>query len=511
MIDNLEEAREVLNALVAANQLLGLDVETTGLNPRLDKLCLIQVSNGRETVIFNVLHIGALTALKPAFDKLRAVAHNAVFDMSFLQAQGINRLWIAPCWHTMSLTRERRSLKDLAQYYLDFTLDKTPQTSDWSGELSEEQLRYAAQDAETVLGLFTTLQGKLQERESLAAYQQVRDAQPFVVAMQLNGMAIDQASYRIMLESLKTQCERLQQQWCEQVPDCNFNSPKQVSAWIANERLEPDDDWPKTPSGDYSTTADDLMVYGVGLSGSAAHIVKDILLPLKRVHKEVSAFGDKFLDCIDATTGRIHASFNLAGAVTGRMSCSKPNLQQIPRQGRYREMFRVAEGHKLVIADYSQMELRIAAIIADEQVLLDAYQQGQDTHRLTAALILGKEPEEISTDERQLAKAVNFGLLYGQGVPGLQAYAASSYGVNINIAEANAYREAWFDSYPAFARWHDLSYRLARHEMMVSTPSGKKALLHQHRVQRSQRVETGGGLQYARSRRCRRSPLGGDG
>ena len=277
-----------------------------------------------------------------------------------------------------------------------------------------------------------------------------------------------------MLESLKTQYEQLQQQWCEQVPGCNFSSPKQVSAWIAKERLEPDDDWPKTPSGDYSTTADDLMVYGVGLSGSAAHIVKDILLPLKRVHKEVSAFGDKFLDCIDATTGRIHASFNLAGAVTGRMSCSKPNLQQIPRQGRYREMFRVAEGHKLVIADYSQMELRIAAIIADEQVLLDAYQQGQDTHRLTAALILGKEPEEISKDERQLAKAVNFGLLYGQGAPGLQAYAASSYGVNIDIAEANAYREAWFDSYPAFARWHDLSYRLAKHEMMISTPSGRK-------------------------------------
>jgi len=277
-----------------------------------------------------------------------------------------------------------------------------------------------------------------------------------------------------MLDGLKKQHAELLQGWQEAVPQVNFSSPQQLSTWIATELSEPNDNWTKTAGGSYSTKADDLMLHKEDLNESAATVVSTILLPLKRINKEISAFGDKFLSHIDDKTDRIHASFNLAGTVNGRMSCSSPNLQQIPRQSHYRQMFTAAEGHKLVIADYSQMELRIAAILADEQTLLTAYLQGHDTHRLTAALILGKEPDEISKEERQLAKAVNFGLLYGQGAPGLQAYAASSYGVTIDIGEAIAYRDAWFDSYPAFARWHNLSYRLVKNDMMVSTPSGRK-------------------------------------
>src|SRR4051794_18369785 len=125
-------------------------------------------------------------------------------------------------------------------------------------------------------------------------------------------------------------------------------------------------------------------------------------------------------------TGRIHPSFNLAGTVTGRMSSSEPNMQQVPREREFRRLFKAPPGRAFVIADYSQMELRVAAIIAGEEALLEAYRGGKDTHRLPAGMLLAKPAGDVTKEERQLAKAVNFGLLYGQGAKGLQDYAASS-------------------------------------------------------------------------------------
>ncbi|MCW5601398.1 DNA polymerase [Nitrosomonas sp.] len=474
VIGNLEDMVYVLDELAAANQLVGLDIETTGLNPRRDKICLIQLSSGLETVIFDVRRHDDLSALKEPLERIHAVAHNAVFEMSFLQMHGISlKLECTQLAHHV-LTGDCKSLKDLSKDYLHISLDKTQQTSDWSGDHSEDQLNYAAQDAEVVLLLFNTLKEKLQERDVMAAYERVRNAQPFVVAMQLNGINIDQTGYRTMLDDLKVQYNQLKQQWEEQVPGVNFNSPQQLSNWIARGLLKSEDDWPKTDSGHYSTSTSDIQLNKAKLNSAAIAVVDTLLLPLKQVSKKISAFGDQFLNYIDKETGKIYPSYNLAGTVTGRMSCSKPNLQQIPRDERYRKMFHAPVGYKLVIADYSQMELRIAAIIADEGTLLDAYQQGRDTHQLTAALILGKKPEDVSKEERQLAKAVNFGLLYGQGAAGLQEYASNSYGVDISMHEAEEYRAAWFESYPTFAHWHQQAWDIARQTMMVSTPGGRK-------------------------------------
>nr|WP_281721132.1 DNA polymerase [Nitrosomonas nitrosa] len=474
VIDNVEDAVPILEKYAASGQLVGLDIETTGLNPRRDKICLIQLSDGLETVIIDVRRHDDLSALKEPLKRIHAIAHNAVFDMSFLQMHGISlNLECTQLAHHV-LTGDCKSLKDLSKDYLDITLDKTQQTSDWSGDLSEDQLNYAARDAEVVLLLFNTLQEKLQERDVMAAYERVRNAQPFVVAMQLNGINIDQTGYRTMLDDLKVQYDQLKQQWEEQVPGINFNSPQQLSNWIARGLLKSEDDWPKTDSGHYSTSTSDIQLNKAKLNSAAIAVVDTLLLPLKQVSKKISAFGDQFLNYIDKETGKIYPSYNLAGTVTGRMSCSKPNLQQIPRDERYRKMFHAPVGYKLVIADYSQMELRIAAIIADEGTLLDAYQQGRDTHQLTAALILGKKPEDVSKEERQLAKAVNFGLLYGQGAAGLQEYASNSYGVDISMHEAEEYRAAWFESYPTFAHWHQQAWDIARQTMMVSTPGGRK-------------------------------------
>jgi DNA polymerase-1 len=126
-----------------------------------------------------------------------------------------------------------------------------------------------------------------------------------------------------------------------------------------------------------------------------------------------------------------------------------------------------------VIADYSQVELRVAAMIAGEAKMLDAFAEGRDVHRLTAGMILGKSADGVDKGERQLAKAVNFGLLFGQGAKGLQSYAAKSYGVEITLTEAARHREAWFDAYPAFRRWHTRSAREAKKTLSVRTPAGR--------------------------------------
>jgi DNA polymerase I len=137
------------------------------------------------------------------------------------------------------------------------------------------------------------------------------------------------------------------------------------------------------------------------------------------------------------------------------MSCSSPNVQYIPNKsklGKLRECIVASEGHRLIKADYSQIELRIVAKIAGEEKMLEAYRNGEDLHHATARSITGRE--EVTREDRQLAKAVNFGLLYGQGATGLLTYARDKYGVEMEIEQAAEYRERWVQTYPAIRAWH---------------------------------------------------------
>src|SRR5262249_46588280 len=143
------------------------------------------------------------------------------------------------------------------------------------------------------------------------------------------------------------------------------------------------------------------------------------------------------------------------GAESGRMSSSNPNLQNIPRGSEYRRCFTAPPGRCLIKADYSQIELRIAAKVADERVMIAAYQSGQDLHRLTAARVLGKPDGEVTKADRQIAKSLNFGLVYGMGWRGLKGYALTNYGVVLTDAQARGYRDGFFKAYPGLRAWHD--------------------------------------------------------
>ena len=184
------------------------------------------------------------------------------------------------------------------------------------------------------------------------------------------------------------------------------------------------------------------------------HPLARALLQYRKTTKVLGTYGPSLLEKVEED-GRIYASWWQIGAGTGRMACSKPNLQNLPPETR--KHVEAPEGRVLVKADYSQIELRIAAKISGDERMLRAFVEGQDIHTITARSISGKE--QVSKEDRKLAKAVNFGLLYGMGPAGLRHYAQGSYGVEMTSKEAERYWRGYFQTYPGLKAWHDREYR----------------------------------------------------
>ena len=194
----------------------------------------------------------------------------------------------------------------------------------------------------------------------------------------------------------------------------------------------------------------------------------------RKYSKLLSGFLHPLPAQIHPVTGRLHPKYGQIGAYSGRMCCWGPNIQQIPRETRFRSCFRAPEGRILVLADYSQIELRVAAQISGDVRMKSAYSKGEDLHRLTASLISDTAPEKVSASQRQAAKAVNFGLIFGMGAAGLQQYAAQSYGVDMTLDEAVKFRDSFFRAYAGIGWWHhDLK---AGHFTEGRTLTGRKFL-----------------------------------
>ena len=232
--------------------------------------------------------------------------------------------------------------------------------------------------------------------------------------------------------------------------------------------------WPRTESGKkLSTARGDLLDHLSLLSGTHQNIVQSLLLPLLTIESVTNTYGAKLADQLSDVTGRLHPNFSLTGTTTGRLTSSAPNIQGFPGRAAFRDVIAAPSGRMLVVADYNAMELRVAAQIAGETKLIEGFKAGEDPHRMTAALLLQKPPELVTKEERQLAKAVNFGLLFGQGPKGLSKYADSKYGVKMSLEEAAAYRKAWLAGYPSIQRWQKQHNRKCLAELSVRTPSGR--------------------------------------
>jgi DNA polymerase-1 len=432
--------------------LVGLDIETTGLAPRADRMRLLSlttdtIAGGMFTYVIDCMGVD-LTMLFEVMEEKAIVVHNAAFDLAFLSRMGFT----AGIVHdTMLMARalmmggpdfHRCSLKDCARRELDLDLDKGHQKADWSGVLDAGMLAYAARDALTHRRLYDALLPKIAKAGLTEIVAVEERALPAFVWMAQAGVGFDRAAWQALAEEARQEADDLTRRLDDAAPvrpgrlsrsgAWRWDSPQQVKLALEAAGCPVED------------TGDDTLA-------AIDHPLADLLRQYRAARKRLGTYGDDWLQRV-ADDGRIYPSWNQLGTVAGRTSCSNPNLQQVPRDKRYRRCFAAPDGRLLVKADYSQLQLRIAAKVANESRMLAAYRAGEDLHTLTARQITGRQV--VTKDDRQLAKAVNFGLLFGLGAKGLRGYAKSNYGLDLTEAEASRYRKAFFSAYPGLARWH---------------------------------------------------------
>lgn len=429
------EVAEVLPRLMEA-PVLGLDLETSGLDPHQDRVRLLSLATPQGEVFLLDVYSVPLATLEALFGEEGPilVGHNLKFDLDFLLAGGLwrgsgRRLFDTGLAHQVLHAAPRMpGLGELAPW-----LDKSLQRSDWRGFLSKEQIAYAARDALAPLHLYPRYMADLHGAGLLRVMDLELRALPAIAWMEVSGVPFDPALW----EEAAAEAEREREELLNRLPfGLNWNSQPQVLRYLRAEGLDLPDTREET------------------LAQHRHHPLVELLLQYRGVSKRLSTYGRDWTGFLHPRTGRLHPSWQQIGAETGRMACRKPNLQQVPREPALRRSFRPREGRVLIKADFSQIELRIAAQVAGERRMLQAFREGLDLHALTAAKVLGKPLEAITKADRQLAKALNFGLLYGLGAEGLRKYALTAYGVSLTIEEAQRLRAAFFRAYPGLKRWH---------------------------------------------------------
>ena len=300
--------------------------------------------------------------------------------------------------------------------------------------------------------------------------------------MEMNGIALDADFLVTMSAELEARMAELREHVFAEVGyEFNLNSTQQLSEALFNRlELPPPGRARKTTSGHYSTSASVLE----SLKGQSP--VVEWVLENRELAKLKSTYVDSLPDQVNPATGRIHTSYNQAGSVTGRIASSDPNLQNIPIRtelGRkVRRAFVAAPGHVLLGVDYSQVELRIVAHLSDDQAMLDAFRSNQDIHAATAAAIYGISLDEVSSEQRRHAKAINFGLIYGMSVFGLTRT------TDLTLAEAEDFVEAYFKQFPGVKRYLDQTRIDAAEQEYVETLLGRRRYFPGLRTQRNQNI-----------------------
>ncbi|HEY1069658.1 MAG TPA: DNA polymerase I [Thermomonas sp.] len=334
----------------------------------------------------------------------------------------------------------------------------------------DDATRYAAEDADITLRLHRVLRAKLAAEPTLdAVYRDIEmPLVPVLARVEANGVLVDADELRRQSADLGRRMLAAQQKATELAGrSFNLDSPKQLGALLFDELKLPA--LVKTPSGAPSTNEEALEAI------ADQHELPRVILEYRGLAKLRSTYTDKLPEMVNPDTGRVHTSYHQAGAATGRLSSSDPNLQNIPIRSeegrRIRTAFVAPPGRKLVACDYSQIELRIMAHLSEDPALLRAFAEGADIHRATAAEVFGKAIGDVTTNERRAAKAINFGLIYGMGAFGLAKQ------LGIGRGEAQDYIALYFNRYPGVRDYMERTRQQARDLGYVETVFGRRLAL----------------------------------
>jgi DNA polymerase-1 len=335
----------------------------------------------------------------------------------------------------------------------------------------EKIKEYAAEDADITLQLRTVFEPKIKQAEAEKLLHSIENPLIYVLAdMEYEGVRIDHNTLKDFSKELETDVAKLERTVYEKAGvRFNIASPKQLGE-VLFEKLMLDPKAKKTKTGQYQTGEDVLLSLA-----AKSDIVRDIL-DYRQLQKLKSTYVDALPQMVNQKTGRVHTSYNQAIAATGRLSSTNPNLQNIPiRTERGREVRKAFiprdDKHSILSADYSQIELRIIAEISKDTNMLDAFTQNLDIHTATAAKVYGKQLSEVTSDERRNAKAVNFGIIYGQSAFGL------SQSLGIPRKEAAEIIENYFQQYPGIKQYMSDTMNFARENGYVCTLMGRRRYL----------------------------------
>ena len=421
-----------------------------------------------------------LQRLKPMLedpDKAK-VGQNLKYDRNVLLNHGIDLQGIA--FDTMlesyvlDSTATRHNMDALALKYLSY---QTIKYEDIAGkgvkQLTFDEIPvaqaapYAAEDADITLRLHETLWPKLaQQTELQKLFKEVELPLLSVLSrIERNGVLVDAQSLHKQSQEIAEKLKEIETEAFDMAGEAfNMSSPKQIQHILFDKMQLPVR--AKTPKGQPSTAESVLQELALD------YPMPKLILEHRSLAKLKSTYTDKLPLQINSKTGRVHTSYNQAVAVTGRLSSTDPNLQNIPirtAQGRkVRQAFIAPQGKKIVAADYSQIELRIMAHLSEDDGLLNAFAHGVDVHRATAAEVFNVELDSVSNEQRRSAKAINFGLIYGMSAFGLAKQ------LDISRGDAQGYIDRYFDRYPGVKAYMDRMRELAKQQGYVETVSGRR-------------------------------------
>ncbi|HEX5888371.1 MAG TPA: DNA polymerase [Pyrinomonadaceae bacterium] len=456
LIRTADELRKAIETL-SSQPVVGLDTETTELDPYTSRLRLIQLATPDRVYIIDFDKFAdADTRKSEALEPLRRllaaprpikIAHNAKFDAKFIKHNlgidlgGLFDTLLASQLVGAGDIEERHGLETVAERYLNELVDKSERLSNWNLELTEAQLEYAARDAAILLPLREKLIERLKSESLVRVAQLEFECVMPVVDIELAGFFMHKDRWLEQLGIVQKRAmelaEQLQQVLAEeslqgslfggpQREDINLDSQQQLTKALNRLGIPVPDstrNWKLQPL-------------------AAQYPVIATLLEYRTVQKALTSYGTNMIDMINPVTHRLHADFRQIGAPTGRFACTNPNIQQVPHAVEYRRCFSgYPDGRRLVIADYSQIELRILAEFSGDRGFMEAFNTGADLHRVTASQVFNTPVDQVTKEQRDFAKRLNFGVVYGIGA---QRFALMT---GLSVSEAENVLRRYFGTY----------------------------------------------------------------
>lgn len=491
VVDTPEKLADLAKELAKAN-FIALDTETTSTDPMLADLVGISLAVkagegfyipvGHRTDDAQLPLKDVIEALRPSLTEpsIPKVGHNLKYDALVLSNNGLE---VTPLTFDTMIAEflvmpdnYNLGLKETARKYLQIQMTQIEELiGSGKNQLSMDLVSisacapYACADAEVSLALREPLMAQLVENNVQNLFETIEmPLVPVLKSMEQNGILLDGDMLRTMAKELGSRMLELEESVFKAVGySFNLNSTQQLSkALFETMKIDPPDRKKKTSSGFYSTSADVLEYL------RKDHPVVESILEFRELAKLKSTYAESLPRQINPRTGRVHTSFNQVGSVTGRLASNNPNLQNIPTRtdtGRLiREAFIAAPGHHLLSVDYSQIELRIVAHMAQDEVMLDAFRKDQDIHATTAAAVHGIPLDQVTKSMRRDAKAVNFGLIYGMSAFGL------TRSTELTLGEAERFVKNYFAQFPGVKRYLDETRALAKRQGYVETLLGRK-------------------------------------